>query len=216
MKQSFDYTFLFRNKQKTARVAVIILLILATLFLFLFQTGNNDEKEITKTSNPDDVSSVKTDYSDEFIVVDVSGEVKSPSVIELPLESRINDAIEAAGGLTIDADISQINRAAPIADGEKIFIPKKMELGDQKEGDAGQNTNQNIKSPNDAAQTDKININQAESSKLQEIPGIGPVTADKIISYRMEHGLFRKLEDLKKVSGIGDKTFEKMQAFICI
>jgi len=216
MKQFFDYKFLLRNKQKTARAAVIILLILAALFLFLFQTGDSRGNKIQAKNESDNVSSVQTDVSDEFIVVDVSGEVKSPSVIELPLDSRINDAIVAAGGLTKDADISQINRAAPLADGEKIFIPKKMNQGNQEDGVAGQNINENNQSQNSATQNDKININQAESSKLQEIPGIGPVTANKIISFRMEHGLFRKLEDLKKVSGIGDKTFEKMKPFICI
>lgn len=216
MKQFFDYKLLLRNKQKTARAAVIILLILAALFLFLFQTGDSRGNKIQAKNESDNVSSVQTNVSDEFIVVDVSGEVKSPSVIELPFESRINDAIVAAGGLTKDADISQINRAASLSDGEKIFIPKKPVQENQNDGVASQNINENNQSQNSATQNDKININQAESSKLQEIPGIGPVTANKIISYRMEHGLFRKLEDLKKVSGIGDKTFEKMQPFICI
>lgn len=216
MKEFFDYKSLLQNKEKTIRVAMILLLILAALFLFLFQTGDNKHQEAAIQSEVEDLSGSQSDIPSGYIIVDVSGAVLTPAVIELPLESRINDAILAAGGLTKEADISQINRAAPLTDGEKIYIPTKQQTAgvDDESFIAGQIPNDS--GPGQTPQINKININQAELSKLQEIPGVGPATAEKIISYRKEHGLFRKLEDLKKVSGIGDKTFEKMKSYICI
>jgi competence protein ComEA len=216
MNTFIDLKSILQNKQKTARVAVIFLLILAALFLFLFRTGSQEEKELSQSIDSEDISSVKTDITEDFIVVDVAGEVKSPSVIELPIDSRINDAIVAAGGLTKDADISQINRAAPLSDGEKIYIPKKADQSIEEETDMTGSEEESTSVQNESTGNIKININLAKSEKLQEIPGVGPVTAEKIIAYRTEHGLFRKLEDLMKVSGIGEKTFEKMQPYICI
>lgn len=217
MERFFDYKSLLQNKQSVIRVAVIILLILASLFLFLYQTGESGkEKKAAMQTESENLSEIKTDIPSGYIIVDVAGEVQSPSVVELPIDSRVNDAIEAAGGLTKDADISQINRAAALSDGEKIFIPAKSVQTDVEVNGDEPNTSDYGADPDQAAQSGKININQAEASKLQEIPGVGPVTAEKIIAYRKENGLFRKLEDLKKVSGIGDKTFEKMQPYICI
>ena len=216
MKMSFDYHYLLKNKQKVTRVAIIAVLIVATLFLFLFRTGNQNEKEMMKKNNPDSQSTLQNEASIDVIVVDVAGEVKTPSVIELPVESRINDAIKATGGLTKDADISQINRAAVLSDGEKVFIPTKAASttgGSKNSNGAG---NQGSVVGKGSAGETKININSATTTELQEVPGIGPVTADKIIRYRTDNGLFRKLEDLKKVSGIGDKTFAKMKPYICI
>ena len=220
MKLSLNYKLLLENKQKILRVAIIALLILATLFLFLFRTGNQNDKEMIKQSETDS-QTVQTEESTDVIVVDVSGEVKTPSVIELPPDSRINDAIRAAGGLTKNADITQINRAAVISDGEKIFIPTKQneqsEDGSNLSETSGQNsTGMTGNTGEQGTGTGQININNASSTKLQEVPGIGPVTADKIIQYRTANGLFRKLEDIMKVSGIGDKTFAKMKPYICI
>lgn len=207
------YKFLLENKQKIIRVAIIILLILAALFLFLFRTGSQDDKEMIKTSDSDSQTSLETDGSSEIIVVDVAGEVVNPSVIELQDGSRINDAIQAAGGLTNNADISQINRAAILSDGEKVYIPTKSSTSPMNPADPSGTENPDY--IGDAGNT-RININYASATQLQEIPGIGPVTADKIIQYRSEHGLFRKLEDIKKVSGIGDITFTKMKPYISI
>lgn len=217
MERFFDYKSLLQNKQSVIRVAVIILLILASLFLFLYQTGDSGkEQKAAMQTESENLSEIKTDIPSGYIIVDVAGEVQSPSVVELPIDSRVNDAIEAAGGLTKDADISQINRAAALSDGEKIFIPAKSAQTDVEVDGDEPNVRDYGADPDQATQNGKININQAEASKLQDIPGVGPVTAEKIIAYRKENGLFRKLEDLKKVSGIGDKTFEKMQPYICI
>ena len=159
-------------------------------------------------------NNIQSDASEDVIVVDVAGEVNNPAVIELAPDSRINDAILAAGGLTKVADISQINRAAILSDGEKIYIPKLQTATEA--GSDATGADSNFPATEGDTTTARINVNFASSVQLQGIPGIGPVTADKIIQYRKAHGLFRKLEDLTEVSGIGEKTFEKMKPYICI
>jgi competence protein ComEA len=210
------FKLILENKQKIIRVVIITLLILAALFLFLFRTGNPEDKEIMKSNENESQTSLQSDVPTDVIIVDVAGEVQNPSVIELPIESRINDAVIAAGGLTNNADISQINRAAILSDGEKIFIPTKAdpptENGVPLNGGIISNGTTDVGSPVSSL----ININYASISELQEVPGIGPVTAEKIIQYRNDHGLFRKIDDIKKVNGIGDKTYAKMKAYIGI
>jgi competence protein ComEA len=214
MKRLFNFRSLLENNQKYLKAAIIGLLILAALFMFFFRTGDKQDQIPIAKSDSAVEDGIASDTSTETIIVDVSGEVETPSVIELPLDSRINDAIQAAGGLTKNADISQINRAAMLSDGEKVFIPTKPSLDIQGSG-SGLDTSQNT-TGNQNTTTTKVNINNASSEQLQEVPGIGPVTANKIILFRTQNGLFRKLEDIKKVSGIGDKTFEKMKPYICI
>jgi competence protein ComEA len=216
MKIFLNYKFLLENKQKILRVTIITMLILAALFLFLFRTGNQEEKEIVKQEDSESLTNIQTDVSVDVIIVDVAGEVKNPAVIELPIDSRINDAIKAAGGLTTQADISQINRAAILSDGEKIFIPT---LPNPSLTIPTPTNEESIpSSSNDSLNSSKslININYASAAELENVPGIGPVTSEKIINYRIENGLFRKLDEILKVSGIGDKTYAKMKPYICI
>lgn len=148
-----------------------------------------------------------------MIIVDVAGAVKKPSVVELPEGSRVFEAIEKAGGLTGDADLSTTNQAEILTDGQKIYIPTKHEL---EESQAGASSSGMAERSSGAAQSKRININTADSQTLQQLRGIGPATADKIINYRKENGKFKTIEDLKNVSGIGDKTFEKLKDKITI
>ena len=129
---------------------------------------------------------------------------------ELPEGSRVDDAIKAAGGLTDKADLTDINRAAFVEDGEKIYIPALIEM-DESSSDVDHS---DIVSGNglSAQYSDgKVNINTADSEELQKLTGVGPVTAQKIIDYRKENGRFAAIEDIKNVTGIGDKTFEKFK-----
>lgn len=216
MKIFLKYKYLLENKQKIVRVVIITMLILAALFLFLFRTGNQDEKELMKQTESESLTDIQSDVSVDVIIVDIAGEVENPSVIELPIDSRINDAINAAGGLTTQADISQINRAAILSDGEKIYIPT---LPNASITTPSPTTVESLpSSSNDSVNSSKsqININYASAAELEKIPGVGPVTSEKIIRYRIENGLFRKLDEIKKVSGIGDKTYVKMKPYICI
>ena len=143
--------------------------------------------------------------------------MKEPKLAELPQGSRVEDAIRQAGGVTESADLTSINRAALLSDGEKIYIPKRGEAVDPSvSGGTVNEATGAAGSTGAGALTGKVNLNTADLSQLQTLPGVGPVTAQKIIDYRAQAGGFSSIEDLKNVSGIGDKTFEKMKDGVTI
>ena len=142
------------------------------------------------------------------IYVDISGAVKNPGVYVVSEGTRLFEVIEKAGGVTKDAWTEQVNQAEVVSDGQKVMIPAKGEEGTSSQGEAPFLSGK--------ASDGRININTADRDTLQEIPGVGPATADKIIAYRNEHGRFTQIEDLKNVSGIGEKTFEKMKEKIFV
>ena len=208
--------------EKQIKIAVIALTVVTALLLF---GGKGEKNEIvveqageTQTEELliDDDSNVAEAEAEtavlqtekKILVVDISGCVKTPGVYEAPDGTRLHEVIELAGGLTKDADIDAINQAELVTDGQKILIPAKM--GEAEAGSDG------VSAAVTPAGNGKININQADSTMLQEIPGVGPATADKIIQYREVNGRFQNIEDLKSVSGIGDKTFEKMKDKVCV
>lgn len=144
------------------------------------------------------------------ILVNVVGAVPRPGLYELPEGSRVHDAVDAAGGLLADADASSINLAAPLDDGELLAIPfvgGSEQLTTRSE--AGLATEEPINS-------DLINLNTATIEELDNLPGIGPTTAQKIIDYRTENGPFQQIEDLLNVSGIGPSTFEQLKDLITV
>ncbi|HEX9774670.1 MAG TPA: ComEA family DNA-binding protein [Actinomycetota bacterium] len=134
------------------------------------------------------------------IVVHVVGEVKRPGVYELLEGDRVIDAVRAAGGFVKGADRGAINLARPLADGEQVVIPAKSR------GSA----------PAGADEPGLVNINTASQADLESLPGIGPVLAQRIMDYREQHGGFRSVEDLKNVSGIGDKTFASLEPLVTV
>ncbi|HML37321.1 MAG TPA: helix-hairpin-helix domain-containing protein [Bacillota bacterium] len=149
------------------------------------------------------------------IMVDVAGAVASPRVVELPGGSRVFEAIEKAGGLTKDADTASINQAEFLTDGQKLYIPTGQEVKAGLNG-SGQSISANAGSPAQLNQPKLININTADSAALQQLNGVGPATAEKIIDYRNANGKFKTVEDIKNVSGIGAKTFEKFKDKITV
>ncbi len=158
---------------------------------------------------------------DGTIFVDIGGAVKTPMLAELPDGSRVDDAIEAAGGLRKEADMTNVNRAEFLVDGQKVFIPSYAldEDGNIIESSAaGESVSVDGTSSGAGAidSSGKVNINTADSTQLQTLNGVGPATAQKIIDYRDSSGRFTTIEDLKNVSGIGDKTFEKLRDYICV
>lgn len=192
------------NKDKLVKILIILLIIVVGLGLFVVKGNGNDEIAVqtaTETEKPQKEKEVS------LLIVDVGGAVKNPAVVELESDSRVDDAINAAGGLTDDADISEINRAAVIEDGQKIYIPFKgsaVASAGSESGSTGE------------ANSGKVNLNLADSTALQTLNGVGPVTAEKIIRYRKKHNGFKKLTDLKKIDGIGDKTYEKLKDYVCL
>lgn len=153
------------------------------------------------------------------IYIDVSGAVINPGVVKLPDGSRVFQAIELAGGLKNDADMMNVNLAAALNDGDKIYIPSVSEQETQTLSGIVTGTISNNKTNVGAVQSvydSKININMASAEELQSLSGIGPATAQRIIDYRNQYGSFQAVTDLLNISGIGEKTLEKFKDKICV
>ena len=146
-----------------------------------------------------------------LIKVHVMGAVIRPGVVTLPDGARVEDALEAAGGLTADADPAQLNLAAVVADGSQIIIGTKQHpLGQVNGGTGGP-------APVGASSTTtKVNINTASQVELETLPGVGPVTAQKIITWREQHGRFTKIAELQEIDGIGPKTMAQLEPYVCV
>ncbi|WP_174879223.1 helix-hairpin-helix domain-containing protein [Metabacillus niabensis] len=144
------------------------------------------------------------------LVIDVKGAVQTPGVYEMESGSRVHDVIDEAGGLVKEADELAVNLAAPLEDGMVIYIPRKGEI---KENPYVLPTEQKT---TQEGTNEKININLATLEELQTLPGIGPSKASSIIAYREENGPFSKIEDLLEVSGIGEKSLDKIKEEIVV
>ena len=132
----------------------------------------------------------------ETVIVHVSGAVNAPGIVELPLSSRVIDAIEAAGGSSLDAEVGHINLARIVTDGEHIVVPVE---------------GQHLGTPNGTDAPGPISLSRSTVSQLQELPGVGPALAQRIIDWRDEHGPFQAIDDVLAVSGIGPATVEKFR-----
>ena len=153
------------------------------------------------------------------VVVDVAGAVAAPAVVELPQDARVQDAIEAVGGLAPDADAGGVNRAARLTDGQQIYIPH---VGEAAAGAATAPASGASAGAGSSGLADTspggglVNINTADAAALDALPGVGPSTAQAIIEDREANGSFDSPEDLMRVTGIGEKKFEKLRASICV
>ncbi len=199
------------NENRTLiRAAAVILVIIAAAVLFVGKE-NNDTISIQKAGESGAVQKAgaetpKTGERQRVLYIDMEGEVKRPGVYEMKPGARIFEAVRKAGGLTGKADTRTINQAEKVTDGQ----PAETGIGSS----AGTGTTEG--STGGTSAQGLININTASEAELQKIPGVGPVTAGKIIAYRTQNGRFRRKEDLKNVSGIGEKTFGKMESMITV
>jgi len=131
-----------------------------------------------------------------MLTVYVSGAVATPGVYTLPEGSRVNDAVQAAGGFVSDAEPERINLAAPLEDGQQIDVPGIVSTGHVNAG--------------------RVNINTATVSELDTLPGIGPTTAQAIVDYRLQNGSFQFIQDIQNVPGIGPATYDKIKDYITV
>jgi competence protein ComEA len=151
----------------------------------------------------------------EHVFVDVKGAVNYPGVYELTTNDRIVDAIEQAGGYAATANPVLINHAQKLQDEMVIYIPQHGEELAEVSQQLVQVAGAASGGATGATSTSgKVNINKADEAALTSLPGIGPAKANAIVSYRAESGNFQSIEDLKKVSGIGDKSFEQLKDLI--
>jgi competence protein ComEA len=141
------------------------------------------------------------------VVVHVLGAVRRPGLVGLPYGSRVQDAIEKAGGLTRSADPGELNLAQLLTDGEQIVIGTRGEpAGEVRDGGGGGGGG----SSGGTGSSTPLDLNRATQAQLEELPGVGPVTAGKIMAWRDEHRRFSRVEELQEVDGIGPKTYAQL------
>ena len=158
-----------------------------------------------KSSAPKEADATK---STSEVKVHVVGAVTTAGVYTLPADARVDDAVRAAGA-TANADLSQLNLAQKLADGQKITVPA---VGESAAPASTSSVSENTQATPDVL----VNINTATAEQLQNLPNIGEVRAKAIIDYREEHGGFKAIEELQEVSGIGEKTFEHLSAYVTV
>lgn len=169
-----------------------------------FQNSFWEKAEVKLVKKEVSITPVVDIQSNNKVTIDVGGEVINPGVYTLDKEARVNEALVAAGGLSAKADRDwvekNLNKAERLVDGQKIYIPK---VGEEIKTDQvlGSNT----------TETKIVRINTATAEQLDTLSGIGPAMAERIIDYRTKNGGFKNVEELKLVSGIGDKLFEKIK-----
>ena len=207
---------MYKINKKYIAIIFVVIIILASIIYYI--KINKDDEMVVNTSeelvvvnkNNTQIEEVK----EESIFVHISGAVNNEGVIEIQSNTRIKDAVDMAGGLKEDADLSDINLAQVLEDGIKIYIPTKEEQKQKLETEGNNTTKvENISSKN-IRKTNTVNINAASQTELETLPGIGPSIALKIVNYRKENGKFSKIEDIKNVSGIGESKFNKIKDFI--
>lgn len=193
-----------------AVVALCAIVIIICLFSALHLSGSSGSSGSTLVLEHADPTGPATGAPVEEVFVDVEGAVVHPTVYSLPAGSRVIDAIEAAGGTVEGASTGSLNLARELVDGEQVKVPTEDEVvaavqsGQQSPASAG------------GAQQQLINLNTADATTLQELPGIGEVTARKIVDDRTSNGPFRSVEDLQRVSGIGAAKFAQLKDLVCV
>ena len=186
---------------KGAVIGGILLILVGLGGLFSKKEESIEETEIVVTT----VLAEKTEVSttqETVIFVDIKGAVKNPGVYQMKVGDRVKDALDAAGGLTDEADSQKVNLAKRLEDQMAIVVPKVGE--EAEEIPAGETRNE-------ATKEGKVNINTATVEELKTLKGVGEKKAEAIIEYRKKNGSFQTKEDLMKVRGIGKKLFESFQ-----
>ncbi|MGB9791141.1 MAG: helix-hairpin-helix domain-containing protein [Thermacetogeniaceae bacterium] len=175
--------------------------------------GTQSQKEAVAVAGAEESDKGgKQGISTKEVAVHVAGAVNRPGVYYFKEGSRVIDAVERAGPLP-EADLDSLNLAQPLADGVKIYVPKQGEAPQA----PGMSSGMVQSSSPSYTQGSKVNINTASAKELDEaLPGIGPTLAQRIVEYREQHGPFRSVEDIKNVSGIGERRFEQIKDLITI
>jgi len=208
---------MFEKKEKIIIVTIVVILLIS-LILYFFDKEDEEEyidvnNEIANLTNEEIME--ETEEGEE-IILHVIGAVKNPGIVKIKEGSRIVDVIEAAGGITEDADISKINLAYIIEDGQKIFVPSRADEITEETEYVTSESGDNIIVDDNEGENSMVNINKATQTELETLPGIGPAMALRIIEHREENGNFENIEEIKNVKGIGDAKFENIKNNICV
>lgn len=213
----------FLSKKQKIIFITIGTLMIVFIGYYIIQKQENysyNEIEIETTENSVEGSINEEKIENTNIIVHITGEIINDGIIEIEEGSRIADVIEEAGGITEEADLSKVNLAYQVSDGQKIYIPnineKENEIQNSIEEYITNEAGDNIIIEGKEISSEKVNINTATQTELETLNGIGPSTALKIINYRNENGKFETIEDLKNVAGIGEQKFENIKEGICV
>ena len=210
------------EKIKEYKIIVICAVLGLTLsgFFLLKPTSQTSVKE---TNLQTEVAAVSKDSSSEkevkkeekeespeqdLITVDVKGAVKSPGIYDLPVGSRVHDAVQKAGGLTEEADSKSLNLAQKVSDEALVYVPTKGEEAASQQVASGTTAS--------TSKDKKVNLNKASLEELKQVKGLGGKRAQDIIDHREANGKFKSVDELKKVSGIGAKTIEKLKDYVTV
>lgn len=215
-------------EHKAVVVAMLVVIAMASGLAMATLGGESDgvtfERDATSVERADTGSAGASDDGDPSsdskkaiaaseVYVDVDGAVVTPGVYRLREGARVAQAIDAAGGLTPEADVAGLNRASKVVDGQKIYVPH---VGEQQTVDVVAGSGPGEASAGASVASDLVNINTANASELQTLSGIGPSMAQSIIDERTQNGPFTSIDDLMRVLGIGEKKFAKIKDCICV
>lgn len=206
----------FWKEKNVIKITASLFLLAVFLLLSLMGKGSNISYETEETQRGSAIATEKSMVENEddkiddpafskIIFVDVIGCVVNPGVYQLEEGSRVFQALELAGGLTEEAEVKSINRAAVLSDEQVITVLSVEEYEEMQKNSGGL-----------GFVDGKVELNSADAKALESLSGIGPSMAEKILQYRQEHGRFHKIEDLMKVPGIGEKTFQQIKDKICV
>lgn len=226
------------KKWKVLAIAMVGVFCVGIGCLFYFRNGENNFEGIEKFENEnaelignnssdsfdengdsgksDNKNNTNSNMTKEEIYVHIVGKVKNEGVITLSKGQRIIDAIEKAGGVTEEADLSKINLAFVLSDGQKVRIPGVNDENLREEYVTAGGGNIYVQGGSSVGSGVKVNVNTASQTELETISGVGPSLAAKIINYREKNGKFKNIDELKNVSGIGESKFEGMKDFVDI
>lgn len=204
------------SRQEKIIFFIIVSILVITFGWKFYGRGKNEITIIPSTTEGETISLPAEDGVDKSIcIIHITGAVNQPGVYQLDQGKRVIDAVKIAGGEAEGANLDAVNLAAHIYDGQKIVIPFIFEINN----DTLYSSLETVATPQRQMNFDSsslLNLNSAESSQLENLPGIGPVLADRILEYRRDHGMFHTMEEIMNVPGIGEKKFESIKELITV
>lgn len=188
----------------TAIAAAIVVAVVAFIVLRPAGADSAPDDQLPRASAAP-ATNVASTAAPAVVVVQAAGAVAQPGLFRLPSGARVDDLVRAAGGLTADADPDRVNLAAPLSDGQKVYIPRQGEPIPADASNADGAT---------TASSQPIDLNTASIAELDSLPGVGPATAQAIVDYRSQHGHFRSVDDLLNVRGIGPAKLDEIRGLV--
>lgn len=184
-------------KRNRSNLAIMLVVLVAVAAFAVLQVPRRPALQVTAPAAPPGAPSIK---------VHVVGAVLSPGVYQLAADARVEDGLKAAGGPDASADVSSLNLAAPLKDGQQLAVPQA--------GSAASAAAVSPASPSPPAQSAKLDLNRASLAELDTLPGIGPVTAQKLMDYRVKQGRFTSVDELKDAKLVNSSTYEKVKDLV--